>query len=231
MAAATGKAGLLSRRVGPLPVYLWLLLAAAAWFVYSQQTAAQAAPPGSSAIHDLAGGQQLATAGDLPVGGAGASGSALQQALSATDPGAADGGFGGAPSESYAPSTDPTYGPVEPTGPVEPWVSSYQPGTIYFDDSGNAFSRQPSGMFIPAFIGPSGSYVSPGTPLGLGFTPDPIGPGLVKQLALPPLVSPPASNRPTAQNVFPAPVAAPPLYQPSAQTVLVGAAGNRKLAL
>lgn len=75
-----------------------------------------------------------------------------------------------------------------------PYVNSLQPGTIYSTPgSPTGFSAvQPSGAFQPAYIGPSGAFVSPGTYIGYGATPQAITPGMVA----PPVFNPGPSLSP-----------------------------------
>lgn len=89
---------------------------------------------------------------------------------------------------TLAPAADLT--PVSGAGT---YLTSTQPGTIYTDRYGNTVALQPSGVFEPAYVGPSGSYVSPATYAGLGVAPAPITEAQV---------APPA---PVAQQQIPAP--------------------------
>lgn len=70
--------------------------------------------------------------------------------------------------------------PVTAPGGFSPqpsdYTSSTQPGTIYTLPGGQHAAVQPSGYVAPAYIGPSGSYVSPLTGAGQqgGYSPVPI---------------------------------------------------------
>jgi hypothetical protein len=108
------------------------------------------------------------------------------------------------------------------------YVSSYQPGTIYGGADGKTYALQPSGAFQPAYIGPSGQYVSPLTYAGAGVAPQPITSNMVdppKQVSsgiARPTSLPALTPSATAKTAAPA-RSSPPAYVPQAAGVKVEA--------
>jgi hypothetical protein len=111
--------------------------------------------------------------------------------------------------------------------PTIDYVSSYKPGTIYAGQGGDVYALQPSGVFQPAYIGPSGQYVSPLTYLGAGVAPTPItsnmvdppkqvSSGIARPTALPALAPGALASSTPAKT-------SPPAYTPQTAGVKVAA--------
>jgi hypothetical protein len=221
------------------------LLVALAW---SRSRASSSAAPTDSGVvgatsDPTAGGDAFPSSSGIPsmLDGGGVSGvspvtsdqvaNAVQQGLSGIDWGglfspvtdAVSSLAAAMPFATAAPAADPS------TAPTIDYVSSYQPGTIYSDPSGTrAYALQPAGVFQPAYIGPSGAYVSPLTYAGAGVAPQPITSGMVqppqpvsgiaKPTSLPALT--PSSLAPPTPTTA---AAAPPAYTPQTAGVKVAA--------
>lgn len=154
---------------------------------------------------------------------------AVSQGLSGIDWGALTSPFADAVSTLAA-----AVGPVDESAsssgapaPTIDYVSSYQPGTIYSGADGKTYALQPAGVFQPAYVGPSGQYVSPLTYAGAGVAPQPItsnmvdppkqvSSGIAKPTALPALTPSTIAKSAPAKS-------APPAYTPQSAGVKVAA--------
>lgn len=180
--------GSLSRKVGGLPVWAWALAGVAAVGLGLYLRKRLAAGTGSTTVAspaaDTTGAGGASGAGTGDTSSLDANTAAQQDLASALNGLTYLLGSGVAP---VAASSDAAVAPSQAAAaPVasattSPYVNSLNPGSIYVGPGGQTYALQPGG-FEPAYVGPSGGYVSPGTYQGLQETPQPITAGLVQQL-------------------------------------------------
>ncbi len=88
---------------------------------------------------------------------------------------------------------------------TSPYLNSFNPGSIYADPAtGAPVALQSSGALAPAYIGPSGDWVSPLTYRGAGVDPQPISGAQAPPVVIPPQQIPAPVLRDT---IIPAPAA------------------------
>lgn len=185
----------LTKKLGPLPGYVWVGLAVGGFLVYRKLHGSSSSSTSGPAV-PAAGSDTPLTGNGLDTGGAIGGGG--------VDPNAGSGAgtfFDPAPITGLTDAINSLLAAqTQPQSNASPYINSAQPGTIFIGQDGRTYAQQPSGAFEPAYVGPQGSYVSPLTYEGAGATPQPI----TSSMVAPPVQSP-GPSLPTISGPAPIP--------------------------